>query len=560
MATTSDNLMIPLEPLEQDKKDELKEHLTQRRFSVTDQDISLHSLVELREKWCLNLFLDFIENKENKHEYLEAPDSDGRTPLLTAVRCKQPEALKKLLDAGANINARDERGYGVLHHLVLKFSDDNPQTEEQQQQQEEEQEPLLKMLELLLSSRYVEILELEPHGGLYRETPLEFAASRLKKGYEPLGLYKLEDMLKKAVKQKKENHSLKSKMAKVVDLIIRDSSGDEVRKVLVDMKNNELWKIANQKIGRYSLLFYAVHASNSSVVKVLLESGADPWKEESWARELPLHRAAAKGNVEIFTILLEKMIDLKGNKSLEKYSYSLIKKLLENGNMKGKDMDHMKCFHLLLKKGVIQDVNQISSGKTPLCLAAEYNNEEMILGLLEAGAFIGARKDSEKDDRTIWDILPQGILPRAMDRLITQEKNKQEEKKKKEEGKKLIRQETGNENEEEVVKRKDYTLRLDYCFLLPPHQESDSNEPMKEMKTLMDMHDSGKHRDAIKHPLVKTLLQAKWSKAKRFHKIDLAFCFLFVGLLSVFAYLLKDLQERMHITMYILKGLLGFLS
>ncbi|KAK8403388.1 hypothetical protein O3P69_000474 [Scylla paramamosain] len=595
MGSDSDNPELVRKALEQDDKDQLMElgDLTIIDVLEKNDSISLHLPVELGAERCLDHLLGVVKNQQNSQRYLEMPNNDGETPLLTAVKYAQPRALKKLLVAGANINARDDNGKGVLHHLVLKFFEDPMQTEKQQQETEEQQsltevvvvpsqkekqqqqqaeeqqpllemvvdppqtenqqqqsgkqQPLVEMVDLLFSHLHVENLDVEPHAGCLAETPLVLAARRLQNGNEPPDLLKLlKKLMEKgaslpkndfndALRQKLGNPPTRSpsrsKAAQVVDVIFMDRSGKELEQVLKGEENNgdtgsrEVSNPVKQRIGRKSLLFYAVDARNSSAVEVLMEFGADPREKEICWDELPLHRAAAKGHVGIFTMLLEKMKDLEDPVNLERYTNSLVLKLLDkNNDRKAEGVDHMKCFHLLLQKDVKLDVNQMCFGKTPLRLAAEFNNEEVMLELLRAGAFLGTRQELEKDGCTLWDIMPQGILPRAMDRLITQE---------------------GRGEATEDVFNKDCTLRLDYRFLIPPQQGGDSNqgEPVNEVETLMEICQSRKHRDAITHPLVKTLMQAKWNKAKLLHYINVASCFTFVMLLSVFVSCLGHLEE-----------------
>ena len=52
---------------------------------------------------------------------LDAPNSDGRTPLMNAAIGGYSEAILALLEKGANPNSRDKDGISVLHHYVSNY-------------------------------------------------------------------------------------------------------------------------------------------------------------------------------------------------------------------------------------------------------------------------------------------------------------------------------------------------------------------------------------------------------------------------------------------------------
>lgn len=96
----------------------------------------------------------------------------------------------------------------------------------------------------------------------------------------------------------------------------------------------------------------------------------------------------------------------------------------------------------------------------------------------------------------------------------------------------------------EDVMREEYALHLDCSILLPQQQEDTEGEPkpVNEMEMLKEMCRSKKHRHLIKHPLVQTMLYAKWRKALPFYIANVVLYFLFVVVLTVFVYFLKDLR------------------
>jgi len=79
----------------------------QRRAAAEVHDAAKPGDVD-RLRWCL--WLD--------PELLDLPDAKGRTPLFYAIWRLRPEAVRVLLEAGADPNARHERGFPVIHVIV----------------------------------------------------------------------------------------------------------------------------------------------------------------------------------------------------------------------------------------------------------------------------------------------------------------------------------------------------------------------------------------------------------------------------------------------------------
>jgi len=79
----------------------------QRRAAAEVHDAAKLGDVE-RLKWCLWLDPGLVE----------LPDAKGRTPLFYAIWRLRPEAVRVLLEAGADPNEGHERGYPVMHVIV----------------------------------------------------------------------------------------------------------------------------------------------------------------------------------------------------------------------------------------------------------------------------------------------------------------------------------------------------------------------------------------------------------------------------------------------------------
>lgn len=504
-----------------------------------DTATSLHIAAKHGAEKCLKVLLSGRPSTED----LEAPDSDGKTALLTAVANARPKALQQLLLAGANVNARGDNHRGALHLLVLQLSSKS--------KEEEEQSRLLEVADLLLSATYVSKLDLEPHAnlaGLTNATPLAVAAAKLQQGNVPPSLIQLckklvtagaslSETVEQVLTQKgclttellqgRRRSPQRPTAAHVVDVISMGRSSDEVREVLQGKPQEEVREAVNSSLGSHSLLFHAVNTTNTPLVEVLLEHGARPWVMDVTG-ELSLHRAAAKGHLIIFTKLLEKMKGRDKTLDLREHSTSLVRKLMENSRSKVAPQDggHLACLRRLLQEDIQLNLNQKDQEQTALHVAAAFNNQEAVSEVLQAGAFLGARQTVlGKDYDTVLDSVLPDTLERAMDGCITHHC------------------EDGNNKTENVVSE-EYTLHLDYRFLVPPQQEDTKSEPepVNEMETLMEVCRSKRHRHAIKHPLVQTLLYAKWRKALPLYLANVGLYLFFVVVLTVFVYFLKDLR------------------
>ncbi|KAG0718623.1 Transient receptor potential channel pyrexia [Chionoecetes opilio] len=506
-----------------------------------DTATSLHVAARHGAVKCLELLL----NPPLSAEDLEAPDSDGQTALINALDKAQPGALKQLLLAKAKVNARGDNHFSALHLLVLNLS---------ASKEEKERSRLLEVASLLLSSDHVKKLDLEPHANqarLTHATPLAVAVAKLLQGKGKPWEQSLLELCKKLVKV---GASVSEEVggATLEQLFIQNEwlTTEELRQrqqphpsplaghfvdevcmgggnagvVLQGKPEKEVLEAVNQRLGSHTLLFHAVDTTNAGLVKVLLQHGADPWVKEGTG-ELPLHCAAAKGHSDIFIELVEKMKGGPKTLDLGEHTTSLVRKLMESTRLGGgnQERDHMACLRRLLKKDVLLNLNQ--GDETALHVSANFNDQEAVTEVLQAGAFLGARRKVAGDDiGNVLDKIKPATLKCAMDGCI--------------------KHHCDSEDKTENVVSEDYTLHLDYRFLLPPQQEKTKSEPepVNEMETLMEMCRSRRHRHAVKHPLVQTLLYAKWRKALPFYLANLGIYLFFVVVLTVFVYFLKDLR------------------
>lgn len=549
------------EHLEKDNESSLQQLLNEGTFAgvlrprpsglSADTATSLHVAARHGAEKCLKLLL----NHREATEALEAPDVTGATALLVAVAEGQTAALRQLLEAKANINARDESHRSALHWLVVKLSTE--QTEEQQSR-------LQEVADLLLSADHVNKLDLEPHASLAllsSATPLAAAAAKLRRagGGEPWvsGLLKLCEKLVAAgasisedaggdatveqvltgkgcltpeLQRRRRSPPSRPTAAHVVDVVSMGGGGREVRDVLKGKPEKEARAAVNSRLGKDSLLWRAIDKADASLVEALLDFGADPWRTEATG-ELALHCAAYVGHDAIFTKLLETMKGRDTTLDLGEHTTSLVRKLMQKGRSKAgpQGADHMACLRRLLQKDVRLDLNQRDTEQTAVHVAAAFNNQEAVSELLRCGGLLGAKRlVLGRPCGTVLDSVLPATLERAMDGCVTHHRVGG----------------GGGADEAENVVSEDYTLHLDYRFLLPPPQEGGKQEPkpVNEMVTLMEVCRSRRHRHAILHPLVQTLLYAKWRKALPLYLLNLAIYFFFVVVLTFFVYRLKDLR------------------
>lgn len=71
----------------------------------------------------LTLILENLTSKcDDLRPHLDAPDSDGDTPLMWAVEDKKFAAAQTLIDFGADVNTTNQFGMTALHWAVDKES------------------------------------------------------------------------------------------------------------------------------------------------------------------------------------------------------------------------------------------------------------------------------------------------------------------------------------------------------------------------------------------------------------------------------------------------------
>ncbi|XP_058105492.1 uncharacterized protein LOC131248974 isoform X2 [Magnolia sinica] len=151
-------------------------------------------------------------------------------------------------------------------------------------------------------------------------------------------------------------------------------------------------------------LLHAVRQGQTATAKYLLEHGADP-AASSELGTTPLHHAAGIGNTELLSFLISKGVDVDSQSDVGTpliwaaghAQQDAVKILLEhhaNANAETDDnitpllsavaAGSLPCLELLVQAGA--NANVTAGGATPLHIAADSGNTEIINCLLKAGA------------------------------------------------------------------------------------------------------------------------------------------------------------------------------
>jgi ankyrin repeat protein len=89
-------------------------------YARNNHDTVLHRAVSSGNEEVIRLILDKIKEKETQlmYQHINAPDTEGDTPLMWAAEKGGVNVAQILLEYGADINARDEESLTALHFAV----------------------------------------------------------------------------------------------------------------------------------------------------------------------------------------------------------------------------------------------------------------------------------------------------------------------------------------------------------------------------------------------------------------------------------------------------------
>jgi len=240
----------------------------------------------------------------------------GNTPLMLAVRSKNEEILKALLESGlfiASLDRKDQKGDTLLHFAVntLQFNSINLLLSFGAYVDPKDRKgrtPLLLACDWLLKSRreeetsWLQVVEvLLKHGADVKSQDREerspaLLANRARK-------YPALSSLFKKIPQRKNDKQWNSLCAAIKRC--HRSKVEEIMKTCRSIKQN-----INGVTGKgHSLLYLAVKTGRLDIVKAVVENGCDPSLHNNKG-ESPLHAAVATGNKDIAQYLLNQKASL----------------------------------------------------------------------------------------------------------------------------------------------------------------------------------------------------------------------------------------------------------
>lgn len=539
----------------------------------------LHKAIEV-DKPSIIKYL--IVEMQSRKVSIDFPDYNGRAPLFTAVTQGNLNALVTLVEYGANINARDNHGNSPLHEIVneLERSLDRESQDVKNVTEKEHQNTVLGCLSKLIEYNECDLeahnkSDMTPLFSAVNKLPMKNASQKAQclvqtciklitggalldsvdgRGKTVREILQEKELVSVIVSNKPQQRSERPFLSKFLDLVVLNKLNTEFSNFLKGRSRTEKVKAANLLLGNRTILFHAVDRNDFEFVNVMLDNGANPWQEEENGK-LCLHRAFSRGNLSIMDTLIENMKLMRNATSinLSKYSFDLLKIFFTDSknSVSVAYSEYVKCFTRLLNDDVELDLNAKDkhTSRTILQLAAIYNNQDILKVLIEKGIFIGSSSyDEDAKFKGMLDVITLSTLNEAMDNCIHYHYSNENDR---------------NDECEENTMADEYTLRLNYQFLVPSskneeavaeieennHKECNGGickrsleKSFSEVKTLRDIGQKKSLRRAITHPLLQTFIYAKWRKIMWFFYFNLMLYSLFVLFLTLFLYALTDLR------------------
>ncbi|KAK7574098.1 hypothetical protein V9T40_011289 [Parthenolecanium corni] len=254
-------------------------------------------------------------------------------------------------------------------------------------------------------------------------------------------------------------------------------------------------------------------------VELLLNLNVDPNQNTRQTDIFPIELAAFYGYHNIVQLLLETGI-IKVKSQILLYiteGYYLMGRRKENiereMSLRGiighnfRDMDHIKCLKLILDNVPDSQLNvncTNENGDTPLHNAISSDNRDMILSLLERGAYIGATNNDGK-------VAIQLMMPSTLEYFL-----------------KGCFSTNTNFIADDVHEKSDRVV-FNYNFLVREERNYNETKPLVALGEIPEL------RPFLRHPLLLVFLDFKWQfiMKKLFH-VYVAFQVWFVSFLSIY--------------------------
>lgn len=256
------------------------------------------------------------------------------------------------------------------------------------------------------------------------------------------------------------------------------------------------------------VIYEAVNSNDLALLKFLLATDADVNK--TFETKLPpVFLAAMKGYHKILAVLLEKEVITLFNER------TLLHEICDTYfNFTTEEIDHHKCFHMILQKCSI-DVNQQDDKKyTALHYAVQYKNEKAQKTLLKNGSTLASINDSNK---TPLEEMRREVLEHYLDDCVSSKKF---------------------HSDEEVTE-----AQIFYPFLQDPKKINSRDQRKVPIESVRAISQNLKMRSLIRHPVVRCFVSCEWNNYQTFFKYGL-----FISILSLLLLLLlvafRDHQLR----------------
>lgn len=292
-------------------------------------------------------------------------------------------------------------------------------------------------------------------------------------------------------------------------ILLALSGTEKDRRALVNASNN-----------KETLLQAAISIGLHEVIRRLLDAGADPDLCDPGNTASPALLACRNGDYKTLKLLMNnKLCSLRG---------PLLQEVVkEIGREPGRpDCDYRQCRDMLINRSEIDINGKDIKGSTALHYAGRNRDDETVMKLLSAGAFIGSR--NRLGDPSIADVSAD-TLERYFDQCI----------------------ETNGHRPSEDT----FTVTIHYDCLVPPTkntalgsrndncsvtlmmQDEEQKEPARfaeEMSAILYMSEHEELRRLLKHPVISSFLYLKWHRLRCIFRTNLTLYSLFCTFLILF--------------------------